>query len=132
MTLSRKMLLISGCLLLATAAILSAPKKASAYAPLSFSWDCQPPDGVCTFNVTSGNHAMYQWNFGDSSTYGPTTSTTASHDYNFSGSFHNYTVTLTGYATNPPGSPDNIISCTVEAQGPSPGGNPGAHGSCSG
>lgn len=130
MTLSRKLLLIPGCLLLVMGAIISAPKKASAIAPLAFSWSCQPPDGVCTFTVTSNYHAMYQWNFGDGSNYGPTTRKTASHDYNFSGSYRYYTVTLTGYGSNPPSSPDNIISCTVEAQGPSVGGNPGASGSC--
>jgi hypothetical protein len=131
MTSSRKLLLFSACLLLVAGAIVTAPKKASAIAPLAFSWSCFPPDGECDFTVTTNNHAMYTWNFGDGSSFGPTTSKTASHDYNFTGSFHFYTVTLVGYATNPPSSPDNIISCTVEAQGPSPGGNPGAGGNCS-
>jgi hypothetical protein len=117
--------------LLVAGAIVSAPRKASAIAPLSFTWSCQPPDGVCTFNVTSGNHSTYRWGFGDGSTYGPSSSTTVSHDYNFSGSYQYYTVTLSGYVGGS-GSPDNIISCTVEAQGVSPGGNPGAGGTCSG
>ncbi|HEX4964524.1 MAG TPA: hypothetical protein VF173_27155 [Thermoanaerobaculia bacterium] len=131
MTTVRRLCLLAGWLLLVTGAILTPPKQASAIATLTYHWDCSPPDGVCDFSVTSNNHAMYQWNFGDGTSYGPTTSKTVSHDYNFSGSFHDYSVTLAGYATNPPGSPDNIIGCTAEAQGPSPGGNPGDHGNCS-
>jgi curli biogenesis system outer membrane secretion channel CsgG len=130
MTMPKRLLMLSGCMLLATGAILWAPKKASAFFPLTFYWACNPPNGVCTFTETSNNHAMYRWNFGDGSSYGPTTSTSATHDYNFTGSFHTYTVTLVGYSTNPPGSPDNIVDCTIEALGPSQGGDPGTHGTC--
>jgi hypothetical protein len=127
---SRKLLPVFACLALAAFAFVLSPPKASALAPLSFHYDCDPPDGVCDFTILTSNHALYTWSFGDGSSYGPTTSTTASHDYNFTGSGHSYNVTLTGYATNPPSSPDNIIGCTVEAQGPGPGGNPGDHGTC--
>jgi len=130
MTLSRKLLPLFACLLLVACAFLLAPPKATALAPLSYTWDCQPDQGECTFVINTNNHALYTWSFGDGSYYGPTSSRTASHDYNFTGSGHVYSVTLVGYATNPPSSPDNIIGCNLEAQGPSPGGNPGDHGTC--
>lgn len=132
MTLSRKLIATSMCLALAAGALVSAPRKASALAPLSFSWSCSPPDGECDFTVTSTNHAKYYWSFGDGSSYGPTTSTTAFHDYTVTTGGQYFTVTLVGYATVGSSSPDNIISCQIEAQGPSPGGNPGAGGNCSG
>jgi hypothetical protein len=128
---SKNLLLATVLLMLTGGAIVSTPRKASAIAPLSYSWSCAPGAGVCTFNVTSNYHAMYQWNFGDGSTFGPTTTKTKSHDYDFVGVEHSYTVTLIGYGSNPPSSPDNIISCTVDAQGPSVGGNPGTAGTCS-
>jgi hypothetical protein len=128
----RRLLLISACLVLIAGTTLPGPQKASAIAPLAFNWACYPQDGECYFTVTSTNHAKYSWGFGDGSFYGPTTSTTAYHDYNFSGSEALFTVTLVGYATVGSSSPDNIISCTVRAQGGAPGGHPGAYGSCSG
>jgi hypothetical protein len=128
---SRNLLFVIACLLLVAGILVSTSQEVSALAPLSFSWFCSDST-VCDFAVTSNNHAMYKWNFGDGSFHGPTTSREASHDYDFSGAEHSYTVYLIGYATNPPGSADNIVGCTVVAQGPGPGGNPGASGNCSG
>lgn len=128
---TKKLLLLAVCLAMVTGAQLATPKKAEAVFPLSFTWYCWPNAGECEFNVTSTNHAMYKFTFGDSTSAGPSTSTYYYHDYNFTGSYKYYTVTLIGYNSNPAGSPDNIISCTIEAQGSSPGGNPGAFGTCS-
>lgn len=119
-------------LALPAVALLLPTEDAKALGALSFHWECDPPNGVCDFEVTSSNHAKVQWTFGDGSGFGPTTNMTTSHDYNFSGSEHTYTVTLIGYTTVSSSSPDNVISCSVAAQGSSPGGNPGANGNCSG
>jgi hypothetical protein len=132
MSLQRKLTAAAMCLALAVGAMISTPQKASAIAPLSFTWSCAPPDGECYFTVTSTNHAKYVWNFGDGTGFGPTTSTSAYRDYAVSSGGQFFTVTLSGYATVGSSSPDNIISCQIEAQGPSPGGNPGAGGTCSG
>jgi hypothetical protein len=128
---AKKLVLVMAVLALVVGIAVSDPREASALGALSFHWSCDPPDGVCDFDVTSSNHTRYFWGFGDGSTFGPTTSTSATHDYNFVGGGHFYTVTLVGFVGSS-SSPDNIISCTIEAQGSSPGGNPGASGNCSG
>jgi hypothetical protein len=132
MSVYRKLIGVSMCVALVLGAMVTTPRQASAIAPLSFSWSCSPPDGECYFNVTSTNHAKYTWNFGDGTGFGPTTSTSAYRDYTVTSGGQFFTVTLVGYATVGSSSPDNIISCQIEAQGPSPGGNPGAGGNCSG
>lgn len=130
MSLKRKLILVAVFVALVAGLVFSTPKRASAIAPLEFDWDCAPPDGICDFDVTTTNHPKVYWTWGDGSSTGPTTSMSATHDYYVTTGGQNFTVTLVGYATVNSGSPDNITQCTIEAQGPSPGGNPGAHGHC--
>ncbi len=134
MSLKKQMVLAAVLIaLVAGVIILSTPKKASAVGQLEYDWFCSPPDGVCDFTVTTNNHPKVFWNWGDGTTTGPTTSMTAQHDYAVGGGGTFFTVSLAGYATVGSGSPDNIIACDdIEAQGASPGGNPGAGGHCDG
>jgi len=89
------------------------PVPAKALAPLGYSWSCA--SRFCSFYVTTSNHGAYQWNFGDGTITGITTSTSASHFYNvpIDEQFHNVTVYLAGYSTPSSGSPDNIIGCQI-------------------
>lgn len=130
MSLKKKLFLAAVLVALVATVIVSTPKRASAIAPLEFDWFCSPPDGVCDFEVTTNNHPKVTWSWGDGTSTGPTTSMTATHDYHVTTGGQFFTVTLTGYATVGSSSPDNIIQCQIEAQGPSPGGNPGAGGHC--
>ena len=115
--------------LLALAAVLCWTPPAKALAPLAYSWSCA--SRYCSFYVTTNYHGAYQWNFGDGTLTGISTSTTASHFYNIpvDEQFHTSTVYLMGYSTVDSGSPDNIIGCTVTFAASNVG--IGTSGSCS-
>jgi len=110
------------------AVMLFWPAPAKSLAPLAYSWSCA--SRYCSFYVTTNNHGAYQWNFGDGTISSKTTSTTAQHFYNIpiDEQFHNFTVTLAGYATINSGSPDNIIGCTITVAASAVG--IGTSGSC--
>lgn len=115
--------------LLMLAAIFWATRPAESVAPLGYSWSCASQS--CSFYVTTTNHGAYQWNFGDGTITGISTSTSAFHVYGTpnDGQFHHADVALAGYATVNSGSPDNIISCTITYAASSVG--IGTSGSCS-
>jgi hypothetical protein len=114
-------------LTLGTALLWTPP--AESVAPLGYTWSCS--SRYCSFSVTTSNHGAYQWNFGDGTLTGKSTSTTALHFYNIpvDEQFHNFNVSLIGYATLGSGSPDNIISCTITVAASSIG--IGTGGTCS-
>jgi hypothetical protein len=116
-------------LLLALAAVLGWTPPAESLAPLGYTWSCA--SRYCSFYVTTHNHAAYQWNFGDGTITGISTSTTATHFYNIpvDEQFHSFNVQLAGYATVSSGSPDNIIGCTITVAASNVG--IGTGGSCS-
>jgi hypothetical protein len=98
---------------LTLALLVMQPPPASSLAPLGYSWSCASRS--CSFYVTTTNHGAYQWNFGDGTITGVSTSTTASHNYTtpIDEQFHNANVALAGYSTPSAGSPDNIIGCQI-------------------
>jgi len=98
---------------LALALLLCLPPPATSLAPLGYSWSCASRS--CSFYVTTSNHGAYQWNFGDGTITGITTSTIASHNYTtpIDEQFHNANVALGGYSTPTSGSPDTIIGCQI-------------------
>ena len=133
MSLKRQMVLTAVIIALVAGVILSTPKQASAIFPLEFDWSCQPPDGVCDFEVTTTNHPRVKYIWGDGTSTGPTTDMTVQHDYAVGGGGTFFEVTVIGYSSSSGSAIDNIISCDdIEAQGSSPGGNPGAFGHCDG
>jgi hypothetical protein len=93
--------------------VVAAPPKAESLAPLGYNWSCSSRS--CSFNVTTSNHGGYQWNFGDGTITGVSSSTSAYHFYNtkIDNQFHTANVTLAGYATAGGGSPDNIVGCQI-------------------
>lgn len=116
---------------MASAALLL-PQKASGIGALSGTWSCGAY-ASCAFQITSSNHATYQWNFGDGNFSGLTTAATTWHTYSipYTTTPQNFTVYLMGYATSGGGSPDNIVSCTVTTYRTGVGGDPTTFsGSC--
>jgi hypothetical protein len=123
-------LLIFAALLVAL--IIIPPQQSDALAPLAYRWHCNAYNGSCSFTVTTSNHSFYNWNYGDGSFSGISSSTTVYHTYNVPKSQNPYyfTVYLIGYNSSA-SSPDNIIGCTIEVYNSySPGGNPGTAGTC--
>ena len=122
MKLSKRLSLLCAAALVCTLALLL-PPKASALAPLAGTWSCGAYAG-CVFNVTTSNHASYQWGFGDGTSSGITTATTVWHTYNipYTTTPQHFSVTLVGY--NSAGSIDNIVGCTVTTYRTGVGGDP--------
>jgi hypothetical protein len=89
-------------------------RPAEPLAPLAYTWSCS--SRFCSFQATTNFHGAYQWNFGDGTLTGQSTSKTTSHFYGgtpIDGQFHTATVHLIGYAFLGAGSPDNIIACDI-------------------
>jgi hypothetical protein len=117
--------------ILIVSAALLLPQKASGLA-LSGTWSCGAY-ASCVFQITSSNHATYQWNFGDGNFSGLTTAATTWHTYSipYTTTPQNFTVYLMGYATSSGGTPENIVSCTVTTYRTGLGGDPTSFsGSC--
>ena len=123
----RQPFLLIAALVLTAGVLTGGP--ARSIAPLGYSWSCA--SRYCSFTVTTSYHGAYQWNFGDGTLTGISTSTSASHFFNVpvDETFHNSTVHLIGYSTPTAGSPDNIIACTVTFAASNVG--IGTSGSCS-
>jgi hypothetical protein len=123
-TRKRQILLCTAGILIGSLALLL-PQNASGIAPLSGTWSCGAY-ASCVFQITTSNHAAYQWNFGDGSFSGLTTAATTWHTYNIPPTTtpQHFTVYLMGYATSSGGSPDNVVGCTITTYRTSVGGDP--------
>lgn len=125
MQIRKNLLLLSSVAMLVCGLTLLHPRSASGIAPLGGTWSCDA-NARCAFTRTTSNHATYQWNFGDGSFSGLTTSVTTYHFYNIPQTTtpQHFTVYLMGYATSSGGSPDNIVSCTITTYRTAVGGDP--------